>query len=165
MSVPTVVKVGRTATGYRLRVEGRGTMWESPAVQQFAMRALEDQAALLAVDLSACDYLDSTFLGCLVVLHKRFGSAMPERLWIVAPPETCHRLLNPAHLDALLKTSDSSPDVTGEELTIPTVSIGMRELGEHIMECHRRLAEVVGRERDAFAEVADGLAAELVKTD
>src|SRR5689334_5995318 len=64
MSAPSVVKVGRTTSGYRLRVEGTGTMRESPAVGEFAERSLRDGTSTLVVDLSACDYLDSTFLGC-----------------------------------------------------------------------------------------------------
>src|SRR5262249_26825717 len=136
MSVPSVVKVGRTRNGYRLRVEGKGTMRESPAVQQFAVRALEDETPALAVDLSACEDLDSPFLGCLVSLHKRYGYGKPPRLMIAASPEVCRRLLRPSHLDTLLNTSGECPEVIGEDLTIPTVALGGADLGWHIMECH-----------------------------
>jgi anti-anti-sigma regulatory factor len=164
MSVPSVVKVGRTRTGYRLRVEGQGTMRESPAVHQFAVRALEDETPALAVDLSACEYLDSTFLGCLVGLHKRYGRGKPPRLLIAASPEVCRRLLTPSHLDSLLNTSGECPEVIGEDLTIPPLALGGTDLGWHIMECHRRLAEVGGPDQDVFEAIADQLAEELLES-
>jgi hypothetical protein len=30
-------------------------------------------------DLSACEYLDSTFLGCLMDVYRRFGRTQPQR--------------------------------------------------------------------------------------
>jgi anti-anti-sigma regulatory factor len=162
MSTHSVVKVGRTCTGYRVRIEGRGTMRESPAVQQFALKALEAEVPSLALDLSACDYLDSTFLGCLLGLYKRFGVGHSPRLLIAAPPETRQRLLTPSHLDALIQTSGECPDVIGDDLTIPPLVLASRDLGKHILECHRRLAEIDGPNQAAFSEVVDRLAEELV---
>jgi len=161
MSTPSVVKVGRTGTGYRLRVEGRGTRRESPSVHEFAIRALEDEAPSLALDLSACEYLDSTFLGCLVGLYKRFGSGPMPRFSVAISPEACRRLLTPNHLDALIKTSPDCPPVIGEDLSLPVLALGASDLAWHIMECHRRLAEVEGPNQAVFAEVADQLAREL----
>jgi hypothetical protein len=47
MSPPSVVKVGRIRSGYRIRVEGRGTLRESPAVHEFAGHVLRDGASTL----------------------------------------------------------------------------------------------------------------------
>ena len=69
MSDPCTLTIHRTKFGYLLRLVGRGTMRESPTVRDFACGAIEDGAEFV-VDLSACEYLDSTFLGCLVLLHK-----------------------------------------------------------------------------------------------
>src|SRR3954447_14768913 len=163
MSTPSVVKVGRTSNGYRLRVEGRGTMRESPAVLQFAAKALEDAAPSLTLDLSACEYLDSTFLGCLLILYKRYGLGTAPRLLVAATPEARRRLLTPNNLDAVIKTLAECPEVLGEDLTLPPAAIGATDLGLHVLECHRRLAEVEGPNRAAFGEVADRLARELLE--
>src|SRR5262249_2450828 len=73
VAVPAVLKAGRTATGYLIRVEGHGTLRESDALQRFVRERLGD-ADTLAVDLADCVCLDSTFLGCLLGLHKRMGT-------------------------------------------------------------------------------------------
>lgn len=165
MPASSVLKVARTRAGYLLRVEGKGTLRESPAVSQFAERVLNDPENSLAFDLSSCEYLDSTFQGCLVVLHKRFDSGPSPRVLIAAPPQTCARLLHREHLDSIFSLTDASPEAVGEDLTLPTLALDSVELAQHVMECHRRLAEVDGPSRQAFAEVADQFARELVETD
>ena len=73
MATASAVKVGRTEAGYCVRIEGRGTMNQSPIVLEFVGRTLRDGAASgapgVVMDPSACEYVDSTFLGCLLGLH------------------------------------------------------------------------------------------------
>ena len=50
----------------------------SPAVREFAEQALAAKRSgceplAIGFDLSACEYMDSTFLGCLVCLHRGAG--------------------------------------------------------------------------------------------
>lgn len=156
------VKVGRTEAGYRVRVEGHGTMRSSPAVHAFALRSLEDPSAGgLVVDLSACEYLDSTFLGCLVDLHRRYGTARPPRFEVAAPAETLRRLFGSTQLDRLLKVLPTAPATVGGEVELPTENLAVPELGRHLLECHRRLAEVDGPNQAAFRRIVDRLEAEL----
>jgi len=161
MSAPCVEKVGRTTSGYRLRVEGTGTMRESPAVGEFAGHALRDGTSTLVVDLSACDYLDSTFLGCLVNLQKRHGRGQPPRLLIAASPSVGRRLFAANHLEPLFRFVDECPGVVDEDETIPPLAPGSRDMGTHILECHRCLAEEGGPNQAAFRQAADALGREL----
>src|SRR5207237_6075556 len=99
MPAPSALKIGRTDNGYSVRVEGAGKMKESRAVQEFVVRTLggadaAESAGSVAVDLSACEYLDSTFLGSLVFLSRRFGQAPPgsaARFRVAAPSEKCRK--------------------------------------------------------------------------
>jgi hypothetical protein len=161
MTVPSFVRVGRTQTGYRLRVEGRGTLRESPAVHEFAGRALQDEASTLVVDLSDCDYIDSTFLGGLVILHRRYGCGPTPRLSLAASPALWSRVIAPNHLDRLFRFVEQSPEVLGADETIPLLSLKPGDLGWHVMECHRRLAETGGPNQAAYDQVADELARDL----
>jgi hypothetical protein len=155
--------VGRTASGYRLRVEGRGTLRESPAAHEFARLVLDTEDVTLVFALESCDYLDSTFLGSLVDLHRRYAKQEPPRFLLAASPEKRQRLLGPNHLDQLLKTIEDDPEVRGEEFVLQHAAKEASELGWHIMECHRRLAELAGPNQAAFQEIADGLARELIR--
>src|SRR5947208_15951806 len=99
MPDPSVLKVAGTASGYCLRVEGRGTMRESASAMQFVAGPLAQAGTSVVVDLSACEHLDSTFLGCLVEMQRRAGRASPPRLVISAPAEEVKKLLSPTELD------------------------------------------------------------------
>src|SRR5262245_58198315 len=110
MSQPTSLRVGQTDDGYIVRVEGRGTMRESPAAEVFARQALREEPARTVIfDLQACSYLDSTFLGCLITLHKEFKGLHPPRFFVAAPAECRTRLLAPTFLDRYLNLLESPP--------------------------------------------------------
>jgi anti-anti-sigma regulatory factor len=158
----STVKVSRMRPGYCIRIEGRGTMRESPTVQVFARHVLENEPGALVIDLSACDYLDSTFLGCLIDLHRRYGAPHPARLLLAAPPEARQRLLAPSCLDPLFHYLEDGPELDGEDVVLPSISLGRDDLGHHVLECHRRLVEMGGPARAAFQGVVDRLAEELV---
>ena len=155
------LEIGRTEQGILFRVTGRGTMRESRLVARSAERYLESKGCTLTIDLSCCDYLDSTFLGCLVQLYKRFGPEAAQRYLVVAPEEKRERLLAPVHLDEVLPLADASPPLVGECQQIRLAEIDARELGTHVMQCHRRLAELAGPNQETFRHVADQLAREL----
>src|SRR5215469_14283519 len=108
----SMLRVGRTASGFLVQVEGRGTMSESPALQEFAVQSLDGQGgpSTVVVDLSHCDYLDSTFLGCLVTLHRRYNRRAPHRFQVAATRDVCQKLLGPNHLTQLLDVTEVCPE-------------------------------------------------------
>ena len=169
MASASAVLVARTADGCCVRVQGRGTMKESPAVQEFVSRTLVDDGAgeaaagTVTVDLSACEYLDSTFLGCLLGLYKQFDGRGGGRFSITAPPATLAKLFGPTRLDKLMSARSEPPAVTGEwvPLEVAQPVTDARDLTHHVMECHRRLAEVEGPQQAAFRRIADQLEHEL----
>lgn len=54
------------------------------------------------VDLSSCDYMDSTFMGLLVGFNKRMLKLMKKRITIVSPSPTAKELLEGLGLTALV---------------------------------------------------------------
>ena len=103
MSMSSTLKVARFENGYCLRVEGRGTMRESRAAHEFLLGCAErDSGCEIVADLSDCEYLDSTFLGCLVALKQRFGRQKPPRFSVAASPERRRTLFATAGLGAVL---------------------------------------------------------------
>jgi anti-anti-sigma regulatory factor len=139
-------------------------MRESPAAGEFALRSLEVETTTLVVDLWACDYLDSTFLGCLVEMKKRAGKAAPARFGVSAPEDKSRKLLGPTKLDLVLKPTSEPPQVAGEFVTLPSADPASPDLMRHVMECHRLLAALGGPQQAAFAAIADNIERELGKS-
>jgi anti-anti-sigma factor len=149
-----------------IRVEGRGTMKVSPAVREFAEQALaaENSAPpelpVIGFDLSACEYMDSTFLGCLVCLHRE-TMKRGSRLVIHADDEARQRLLGATHLETVLHCVSAEPEPTTDWVELTTATLDRQQFGWHIMECHRVLAELNCPQAAAFRAVADNLEQEL----
>jgi anti-sigma B factor antagonist len=165
------VSVARFPEGVIVRVRGPGTMTESRLVHAFAEQVLNDQSQRVVIDLASCSYLDSTFLGGLVSLHKRHGAGVagPQastaegRFFIHAPAEQRRLLFSVSRLDQLLPFAEKLPPAQGEEnLTLEVDPYASREeLTRYIADCHRRLAELGGAEAQDFGRVADALENEL----
>ena len=118
MAAPSAtLQVGRDESGYVVRVTGRGTMRESPAFGEFAIGCLNNGDHSLIVDLQECEYLDSTFLGCLVKLHRQYSESDPPRFAVSGTPADCRRLLEATHLNKLLHIVE--PLLAVEESWVP----------------------------------------------
>lgn len=161
MSSRSQACISRNVRGYAVRIEGRGTLRESAAVHAFARYVLDVEPGTLVLDLSSCDYLDSTFLGALVALQKRYGQAEPYRFLIVAGPDVRKRLFGPNCLDAFFQYTDELPPALGAERELPAPRPARDALGRHILDCHQRLLELGGPSQQAIEEVVEQLSLEM----
>jgi anti-sigma B factor antagonist len=154
------VSAARFPEGVTVKVQGAGTMSESRVVHAFAEEVLKQPEQRVVIDLHACTYLDSTFLGGLVSLMKRHGE---QRFAIYAPADQRRLLFSVSRLDQLLPFVTDPPPAAGEQdLSLEVVPHASKEeLGQYIVDCHRRLAELGGAEAQDFSRVADALENEL----
>lgn len=159
MSQFNVISVARTDAGYLVSVNGQGTRHESPAVRDFISGAMEDKAHVV-LDLSQCEYLDSTFLGCLVILHKR-GCEHGERFRVHADDAVINKLLHPTRLDTIIPCCTTPPKTTGQTVPLPVIDLEREEFGRHLLDTHEELADIDSPSSDAFRLVADQLRREL----
>ena len=165
------VQVGTTAAGgCVVRVVGRATMQHSPAAQELVTQTLgRDPTTAVAIDLSGCTYLDSTFLGSVFGLYQRFrlraaDHGDPPRLTVHAPPATMKALFGPLRLDKIIRADPAPPPaVAGPWVPLDPAPPDLHELSRHVMECHRRLAAADTPARAAFTKIADAMEAELAK--
>ena len=117
----------------------------------------------MVVDLSYCDYLDSTFLGCLVGLHRKYNRMLPHRFRVAASRNKSQKLLGPTGLNHLLDVTEVCPEPISDVVALSGPVLPTAGLGRHVMECHRRLAELGGSREKSFRSIADQLARESEK--
>lgn len=159
---PTNVSIAPTADGSCIRVENRGTVRESRIIKSTAAQSLKnDASARVVIDLSACHYADSTFLGCLMDLWKLAGSS--GRFAVAAPPEHRKKLLGMARLDTFIPCLDVAPATCGPAVPLSPAATTPREIFQHVLECHRALAEVDCPMRDVFAKIVAQMERELAQ--
>jgi anti-anti-sigma regulatory factor len=163
MPLPSAkLKVAPTETGICIRVEGQGTLHESPEARDLAVRTLAgDPAATVVFDLSDCEYLDSTFLGCLMELYRLYGKSPTKRYFVAAEPAKRQQLFGPTHIDRLIPMLDAAPPLLGAWVDVAVEAPNKRELVRHVMECHEALATLDCPSRDLFSRIAAQMRAEL----
>jgi anti-anti-sigma factor len=152
-----VVRVSRREQTIACQVQGRATMRHSPALRQFVRQSVATGPIELRLDLRQCTYMDSTFLGTLVVLKRAIDGR--GRLTLVSPSSQCQALLKQTGLDQLLAigmAEDEPPQSEWTELTSEPDEDGFHH---GIVEAHQHLATLPGPAGEAFRDVA----AELTK--
>ncbi|QDU96700.1 STAS domain-containing protein [Lignipirellula cremea] len=155
------LRVSRTDSGYVVHIPCRGTMRESHAMHAFADSVVREICSL-TINLQDCNYLDSTFLGCLVAFQRRLGCVDGEpRLKLAASPAKVKQLLDPLKLSQLFQRVDDAPPTMGHEVELPASTPGGCDFAQHVMECHRQLASIEGPNQAMFAKITEKMAAEL----
>jgi len=162
MTTTSAFSFGMTETAVVVRVAGHATRESAPAfvddvTSVIGCRTASGQA--LVVDMEDCEYLDSTFLGCLVILFRRCEARMSVRV----SESNRERLFSSARIDRMIPVRH--PDT----VTLPDrwheIADGSAfdplELGKRVAEAHRCLADVEGPNAALYREVADRLDAEL----
>lgn len=162
------VRIGTTADrGCLIQLIGRCTMQHSPSVEELVSQMmLRDQSVRVDIDLHACTYLDSTFLGCLFGLYRRFvqRSQAGPRVRFYASPTTMKALFGPLHLDRILHADEGpAPAAVGPMVPMEPSPADRKSICKHVMECHRRLAETDTPAKTAFTKIADAMEQELAK--
>jgi anti-anti-sigma regulatory factor len=147
------------ASAYLFQVKGRGTRRESPSLRDFACGALEDGADVY-IDLSECEHLDSTFLGCLVMLFQH-GQKDDGTFKVFADESTRRRLFGATRLDQILPFTDTLPDFAEPGVELPVANLEREEFCQHLLETHHRLAELGGPSAETFQRIVDQLKREL----
>ncbi len=141
-------------TGYVFRIVGRGTLRESPAVRDFVSGAMEDGADVV-IDLSQCEYLDSTFLGCLAILHQR-GSFK-----VFASDLVRRRLFGSSHLDRILVFAQQLPESLGDSVVLQVTELERKEFCQHLLNTHRKMAKLGGPSAETFQRIVKQLQKEM----
>jgi anti-anti-sigma regulatory factor len=157
--MPAELLVGRVSTGLVIRIVGRGTMQESLAFRAVA-ESNKDNGVII-FDAMQCNYLDSTFLGCLVGIKKACEQTPSRRFVIWACKATRVKLFSTSSLDKYFDFIDECPETIDEFELIDIDTLDPIALGRHAMRCHQYLAEMGGREAAAFRSVVERLSKEV----
>lgn len=147
--------------GFVICIDGRGRMAESLALKEMAERMLADENRFVVIDLSRCDYLDSTSLGCLLGLHQKHSAAGNARFFVFAPAEVRKKLFGPMRLENMFRFLDDPPRQAGALITAPTAALSDRQFALHVLEAHDRLARHDCPDAAAFERIVQQLEREL----
>jgi anti-sigma B factor antagonist len=177
------ILVARSADLGFIKVAGRGSFQNSGCLKAFYQELLKDGVTRFVVDLGACTYLDSTFLGILLGLGLKLKEAGSGLLRILNASPRNLELLKNLGLDRLIsiegddKSRLGSEGSTGNgsgtsaaqlngvkeenlkemECPVPT----KKEAGPTILEAHENLMDFDPRNVPKFKDVVEFLREDL----
>lgn len=163
MTVISSFALGVTDSTLVVRIHGHATREQSPAFVRTVSTLIEDAPdRQLVVDLESCEFLDSTFLGSLVILYRRTR----QQMCVCATDSQSERLFSSARIDRLIPVLRPGLVCLPNEWQDMCVDepCDTTELVENVAVAHRCLADVEGPNADIYRQVADQLDDELTKS-
>jgi anti-anti-sigma regulatory factor len=167
------ILVARSADLGFVKVVGRGSFQNSGCLKAFYQQLLKEGVTRFVVDLDACTYLDSTFLGILLGLGLKLREAGNGLLHILNANPRNLELLKNLGLDRLINIEGNHAGGNGanmgrlnsvkeehlEEMPCPVPT--RAEAAPTILEAHENLMEFDPRNVPKFKDVVEFLREDL----
>ena len=150
-----------------LRVEGKGTFQNSSPVRDYAVSRLDAGDASLVIDLEACDYMDSTFMGTLTAIGCRMLGRSRQALEVVNAAERAYALLENLGLNEILSVRRDVGQWAAFKKSIARKLVcvedtsGRQDKAELMLDAHQTLADTSRENAARFGGVVDLLKQEL----
>jgi anti-anti-sigma factor len=159
------ILVARSANLGYVKVVGRGSFQNAGCLKAFYTKLLNQKTDRFVVDLDACTYLDSTFLGVLLGLGLKLKMAGNGLLHVLNASPRNLELLKNLGLDRLINIDAKRTDLNGvpetayQEMACPVPT--KAEAAPTILEAHENLMEFDPRNIPKFKDVVEFLREDL----
>jgi len=151
--------------GLFVRAQGHITAAVSTDLREVILNrlSLAPVPPLFGVDLSECEYMDSTFMGLLVGFHKRYKLLTGRALTILRPTSECVKLLTGLGILKLMAL------VLGSDPASPQTWKGLKPVQapstEVLLNAHRNLSELSAENEKKFSALQHVLEQQIQKKD
>ena len=164
MSLPASILVGVTGKAVYVKVRGKGSFQNSPALKEFAREMFERSDRAFVIDLGECPVMDSTFMGTLAGLALRLRESGNGSLLVCNVNERNADLLRNLGLNNLF-TVESKADVanqTGGESTLSSDGdLSRLDHAACMIEAHEALVDADPENFARFKDVLEYLKQDL----
>lgn len=155
------IEVGTLEGALYIGVMGRATQRICPTATQVVNDYLTAHGTTISVvlDTTGCDWVDSTFAGCLVGLRKRLGGGGKVKL--AGCNQACRGSLARMKLDTLVEFVDVEPPANRQALTCVTGDRPTHDEIALMLEAHRELAGIDEDNAKVFGPIVTMLEEQL----
>jgi len=161
-SADHVLEVARQGATAYLRVLGRATFKVGPVLKQFGTAAIADGCTRMVLDASACESMDSTFMGVLAGMATRLARQTGGKMIVLNVPDKLFEILSTLGLDQLMECRRLGaapaplvePPLSVRALSPIAVAVADLQTTQHVMlEAHTTLAAVSAENQLRFKDV------------
>jgi anti-anti-sigma factor len=164
VSVPASILVGVIGGTVQIRVIGKGSFQNSPALKEFAREMFDRGQRTFVVDLKACSVMDSTFMGTLAGIALRLREAGCGSLQTVNVNERNYELLRNLGLNNLFEigAQPAEPAMNGADAAVLDQRSSDRlDQAECMIEAHEALVGADPENLSRFKDVLEYLRQDL----
>ena len=155
--VQVEIKQGRVNGEGFFSIAGKGTWMRSQALYDAAMAMLE-RCDKVTIDLGACEYLDSTFLG---TVHE-IVTARPEAVRLQRVTPTVRALFEELSMQAVLAHTSVTVEPLPEKMqSLRRADTDAATQGQRMLRAHEILTSLSEENREQFREVVQSLREDL----
>lgn len=147
------IETSRCGEEVWIRICGRATFQMAPTLRDFVTHLDGDAVSGIRIDLSGCDWLDSTFSGTLVGLTLDSRPCDHPAIHLNRPSESCLGNLRQMHLDKLFEIESLPPPGSDEWQPLAVEGVPQECLQEVLVQAHENLASA-DPQNAHFARVA-----------
>ena len=162
---PIPVQVGRCGGGMVIRPAGPCTVLLCDRLRSYLENLGETEISDLYVDLSAVDWLDSTFAGFLVSLAVGRNCQLKCPVHLLKPCAGALEALERMHLLRVFNVADQLTEEPAEWTELPEKPASEERVADLVIQAHENLIEADPRNAPAFRPVLDGFRADKEKRD
>lgn len=160
------VALGSTGSGLYIGMNGRATQRTCPTVDRLVSDFLASQPATpeIAIDLTGCEWLDSTFAGWMAGLQKRLGRIAGGKLRISGCSDRCRASLDRMQLAGMF--AQEAIPVPTELTQVPCITTDRpdREALRIMLQAHEELAAVSEANARIFGPIVEMIRKQLEAT-
>jgi anti-anti-sigma factor len=160
---PTIFADTESGPEIWIRIEGKGTFQNSPALKEFSRKMIDEGRRCFVVDLKNCPAMDSTFMGTLAGLAIRLRDTGTGELWVVNRNERNTELLAGLGLDPLFSDNPLPATHHGDCKEAIHHAADKATTREVMHEAHAACIAMDPRNADKFKDVIEHLNASAAK--
>lgn len=134
------ILVGEIPDGVLIRVDGRGTHLNSHFLKRFMIRSLDDGKKSFHIDLSLCNYMDSTFLGTLAGIAGKVKALSLPPIRMFSATDRIRGMLESLGIHHLFEMTESVADQTDLQ-NLSGSDLSKDEKSRHMLDAHEKLVE------------------------
>ena len=165
MNSSTSILVGVVSGWVHVKVDGKGSFQNSPALKEFSKQMLERGFRHFAVDLQSCPVMDSTFMGTLAGIALRLREYSGGSLVVRNANERNNDLLRNLGLNNLFEVESKASETTNEivDATPLDADRAVRRIdqAECMIEAHEALVDADPENLVRFKDVLEYLKQDL----
>lgn len=156
---PSTLLLSRTTDTLALKIDGRVTMTQSVPLRRLAEDALAAGVPRLLIDLRCCTYIDSTFVGTLLVLQR--AAAGHADFALISPALECRKTFESLGLARRFPIVDAVEEFDALWQCVDVSSDDRDRLKFNVCESHEELVNIGGATAAPFRGIAQTMRREL----